>query len=121
MINQLNTNTDLQAPARARLRPEEEYLECTCKVSWFEEITVSRKSKHHFVIPGQKVPGAVNAPGPFVLLRCIGCGEVYEPQLAGITPQVRDAYDKVMTELRPPEVPTQPDAPATDEEKSQSK
>lgn len=104
MISQLDHTIDPNIPTRIQLRPEEQYLECTCGNSWFEEILVSRKKKHHYVIPGQKVPQAVNSPGPFILLRCVGCGESYEPQLAGITPQVREAYDKVMNELRGPEV-----------------
>lgn len=100
---QNQAGTDQQLDNQRRLRPEQQYLECEeCGNSWMEEIRVMRKSRHYTAVPGQSIPQAKGSPGPFILIRCVRCSTVFEPNMAGISYKQQQAYDTVMDELRTP-------------------
>ena len=100
-----------------------DYTVCECGNSWFEEFRVSRVSKLHMVIPGQEVPKV--GSGPFVLLRCVKCNEIYEPNLTAATTAHIRVYNELMEELRADSdkeettsPPIHPSAPATEKDQA---
>lgn len=68
-------------PPRPRMaeREEDKYARCSCGNSFMEEVRVSRYVKHHTVQLGQPIPQV--EPVTFILLRCVKCAELYEPNL----------------------------------------
>lgn len=64
-------------------RPHQEKTDlvtCTkCKSDWFEQVKINQYRADHIVIPGQTVP--IGGPQEFVMLRCIKCGDVYQPRV----------------------------------------
>jgi hypothetical protein len=85
----------------------EDHTVCPCGNSWFEEFKVSRVSKLHMVIPGQEVPKV--GSGPFVLLRCVKCNEIFEPNLTAASTAHIKVYNELMSELRDPKEADKPE------------
>ncbi len=97
-MQRLDTTANSNYGQRKPKDPAEDYTLCACGNSWFEEFRVSRVSKLHVVIPGQEVPKV--GSGPFVLLRCVKCNEIYEPNLTAATTAHIRIYNELMNELR---------------------
>jgi hypothetical protein len=79
----MNTITGWIDPSRypkIENSPTEEAVKCTkCKCQWFEQVTISRFSPDHYVLPGQLLPQLPQSA--FVVLRCIKCSEIHEPNI----------------------------------------
>jgi len=59
---------------------------------------VSRYDKDHYLIPGQSVPSLTGTG--FVVLRCIRCTEVYEPNVQSTSRDaLRKTYDEFLDEM----------------------
>jgi len=80
---------------------EQEVIKCKCGCSFLEQVPVHQFPKTHNVILGQPVQpyGGIG----FYVLRCIKCGEVYEPsvQLAA-RDQARKVYDAFLDQMEQP-------------------
>ena len=50
-----------------------------CSKEWFEEVRVNKYQRDHYVLAGQEVPKV--ATFNFILLRCINCGNISEPNV----------------------------------------
>lgn len=69
-----------------------------CGLSWLEEVTVKQFDKDKSVILGQKIP--VGSANSFIVLRCIKCGEILEPNILHPSRDaVRTAYDRFLDEV----------------------
>ena len=74
---------------------------CTCGCSYLEQVPVYQFPKNHSVILGQAVPP--HADMGFYILRCIKCGEIYEPQVQiAARDSARRAYDAFLDEMERP-------------------
>ncbi len=68
-------------------KEEQKHAFCTkCKCEWFEQLSVNRYLSNHSSILGQTIPPAESQN--FVMLRCIKCAEIYQPNII-ITAQDR--------------------------------
>jgi hypothetical protein len=75
-------------------------MECpSCCCQFFEEKRIRRFKKFHTVVHGQNVPPA--DPGvEFVLLKCIRCGQMVEPELlSGRMDTPAKLYDILLKEI----------------------
>jgi hypothetical protein len=78
---------------------QEDVASCEkCNSTWFEQLVVKQFKLNHTAIIGQLVPPA--GPYEFVVLRCIKCGEKYQPNVM-VTAQDRGAklYNEFLDEL----------------------
>lgn len=96
----------LPVPPRPRMveKEEDKFARCKCNNSFFEEVRVSRYVRHHTVQLGQQVPQA--EPVTFILLRCVKCAELYEPNLQLATYDVyRKPYEVFRKEFDEAQLP----------------
>lgn len=101
----MQTWTDFERQQMVAMKKETERdLECiTCKScgsQWFEEVRASKYLLEHHLIVGQSVPTKHNMT-PYVLLRCMRCGELIEPRIIS---NMRDVgakdYDKFIDTMK---------------------
>ncbi len=50
-----------------------------CKCQWFEQVQVNQYMADHTTVLGQRLPPVGDMQ--FVLLRCVKCGEKYQPNV----------------------------------------
>ena len=81
---------------------EPEVCECpTCGCKFFEQIEVHQFPKNHNVILGQKV--APLADIGFIVLRCLRCEDVMEPQVqTGARDLARKMYNEFLDTMQTP-------------------
>lgn len=76
---------------------------CQCGCSYLEQVPVHQFPKNHSVILGQAVPP--HGDMGFYVLRCIKCGEIYEPQVQiAARDSARRAYDHFLDEMERPAI-----------------
>jgi len=69
-----------------------------CGLTWFEQVEIQQFDQFNSVVLGQKT-APIN-PVKFIILRCIKCGELLEPNILYNTmDNIRKAYDKLLTAL----------------------
>src|SRR5579863_2748328 len=70
-----------------------------CKVTWFETVQVTQFKTDYTCIIGQTPPMANDFK--FVFLRCLGCGEKYEPNIihGGMRTKETKLYDDLLDSL----------------------
>ena len=72
-----------------------------CGCEWFEQVSVNRYQKYHSVVLGQGVP--VAGPQMFILLRCVRCAELHEPNVQLNTyDTARKLYEKFTKAMESP-------------------
>lgn len=50
-----------------------------CSSTWMEQVEVYQYDANHQIIPGQRVPTLHPNTIPFILLRCLRCGDTLQP------------------------------------------
>jgi len=88
-----------------------EVMECSCGCTHFQQVEVHQYPKMHQVVLGQPVqPHGLLG---FYILKCLKCGEVYEPSVhLGARDQARRAYDLFLDEMEgipAPKLPSKPE------------
>ena len=80
-----------------------------CASTWMEQVAVYQFKKDHNVILTQAVPAKDDIG--FFVLRCIKCGEIYEPNVqVGARDTLRKKYDSFLDSMEDvPEVKTEGD------------
>jgi len=69
-----------------------------CECTWFEQFHVRQLKANHTAILSQAV--AASNPYEFVVIRCIKCGEKYQPNiLAGAQDQANKLYNEFLDML----------------------
>lgn len=70
-----------------------------CGVTWFEQVDVYQYKTDYTSVLGQTPPPASDFR--FVFLRCIGCGEKYEPNIvqAGLQNKEAKLYEALLNEM----------------------
>lgn len=78
---------------------KDEVAKCQkCECTWFEQFTVKQLKANHSAILSQAVAPAT--PYEFVVIRCIKCGEKYQPNvLAGAQDQAAKLYNEFLDML----------------------
>ena len=65
------------------LKDAEDAIKCVvCSCQYLEEVRVARYYSVHAVVIGQ-APPRLESEMQFVVLRCVRCGELYEPTISG--------------------------------------
>jgi hypothetical protein len=87
--------------AQKKKSSDDDCVKCPkCKNTWFEQIKAMQLKVDHNVVIGQEVPVNPNSNVPFVLLRCVKCGELTEPRLFRNTfDQLNKKYDEFLDSL----------------------
>jgi hypothetical protein len=92
-------NTSMSGVARAQ---KDNFSRCgKCNCSWFEEVTIGRIVKNHVVVVGQHPP-RITGPGPFIMLKCVACGTLNQPNITAATGFNDAAYTEMLKEINPP-------------------
>lgn len=100
-VQKLSTFADFERQQQAFVKQMKKHdLECiscpSCGSQFFEELEVAKFKASHNVILGQPVP---IKPGsqPYILLKCIYCGDLLEPRVDNNTRDVLHGdYDQLL-------------------------
>lgn len=72
-----------------------------CSSTWFEQVEANQFDANHQIIHGQKVPTLQTNAVPFILLRCLRCGDTLQPLILSVMRDVAGSsiYDKFLDSM----------------------